>query len=60
MERYFKFSELSKLEQQMYYNYIYLFLSSLDVVYILRLDIVQKPVSHACMYLEAVLYGEQE
>ena len=26
MERYFKFSELSKLEQQMYYNYIYLFL----------------------------------
>ena len=37
-----------------------LFLSSIDVVYIRRLDIVQKPGSHASLYLEAVLDGEQE
>ena len=37
-----------------------LFLSSIDVVYIRRLDIVQKPASHASLYLEAVLDGEQE
>ena len=33
MERYFKFSELSKLEQQMYYNYIYLFLMEANMQY---------------------------
>ena len=33
MERYFKFSELSKLEQQMNYNYIYLFLMEANMQY---------------------------
>ena len=33
MERYFKFSELSKLEQKLYYNYIYLFLMEANIQY---------------------------
>ncbi len=37
-----------------------LFLSSVDMVYIRKLDIVQSPGSHASLYLEAVLDGEQD
>lgn len=33
MEKYFKFSELSKLEQKLYYNYIYLFLMEANIQY---------------------------
>lgn len=37
-----------------------LFLQSIDVLYIRKLDILQKPGSHASLYLEALLDGEQQ
>ena len=33
MERYFRFSELSEMEQKLYYNYIYLFLMEANIQY---------------------------
>lgn len=37
-----------------------LFLTAIDIIYIRKLDIIQKPGSHASLYLEALLDGEQE